>query len=92
VAIPINAKAKEGAQVVADFLLSPEAQARKADLKIWGDPTVLDLTTLTTDDAKLFAATSAPGSVTIPGPTILEPDASFVKLVQDGWLSHFTKG
>jgi len=92
VAIPINAKAKEAAQVVADFLLSPEAQARKADLKIWGDPTVLDLTKLSTDDAKLFAATTAPGSVTIPGPTILEPDASFVKLVQDGWLSHFGKG
>ena len=92
VAIPVNAKAKEAAQVVADFLLSPEAQARKADLKIWGDPTVLDLTALSADDAKLFAATSAPGSVTIPGPTILEPDASFVKLVQDGWLSHFGKG
>jgi putative thiamine transport system substrate-binding protein len=92
VAIPVNAKAKEAASVVADFLLSPEAQARKADLKIWGDPTVLDMAKLSSDDAKLFAATSAPGSVSLPGPTILEPDASFVKLVQDGWISHYAKG
>jgi putative thiamine transport system substrate-binding protein len=92
VAIPVNAKAKEAASVVADFLLSPEAQARKADLKIWGDPTVLDMARLSNDDAKLFAATSAPGSVSLPGPTILEPDASFVKLVQDGWISHYAKG
>ena len=27
--------------VVADFLLSPEAQARKQDPAVWGDPTVL---------------------------------------------------
>jgi putative thiamine transport system substrate-binding protein len=93
VAIPINAKAKEGAQVVANFLLSPEAQARKADLKIWGDPTVLDLAKLTADEAKLFASSaSAPGSLSLPGPTILEPDASFVKLVQDGWISHYAEG
>ena len=43
VAIPVNARAKAAAQVTANFLLSPEAQARKADLKVWGDPTVLDV-------------------------------------------------
>ena len=34
VAIPANAKAKEGAQIVANFLLSAEAQAKKNDLKV----------------------------------------------------------
>jgi putative thiamine transport system substrate-binding protein len=92
VAIPVNAKAKEAASVVANFLLSAEAQARKADLKIWGDPTVLDLSKLSGDEAKLFTATKAPGSLSLPGPTILEPDASFVKLVQDGWIRHYAKG
>ena len=43
VAIPYNSSAKEGAQVVANFLLSPEAQARKLDPTVWGDPTVLGL-------------------------------------------------
>ena len=92
VAIPVNAKAQAGAQVVANFLLSPEAQARKADLKTWGDPTVLDVAKLVGDDAKLFAATSAPGSVSIPGPTILEPHASFVKLIEESWLRKYGQG
>ncbi|ENY71536.1 hypothetical protein G114_12433 [Aeromonas diversa CDC 2478-85] len=40
-AIPFNARARAGAKVVVNFLLSPEAQARKADPAIWGDPSVL---------------------------------------------------
>jgi putative thiamine transport system substrate-binding protein len=40
-AILINAHAKAGAQVFANFLLSPEAQARKADISVWGDSSVL---------------------------------------------------
>ena len=39
VAIPVNAKARAGAQVFANFLLSAEAQARKADTSVWGDGT-----------------------------------------------------
>jgi putative thiamine transport system substrate-binding protein len=92
VAIPVNAKAQAGAQVVANFLLSPEAQARKADLKTWGDPTVLDVSKLVGDDAKMFAATTAAGSVSIPGPTILEPHASFVKLIEESWLAKYGQG
>jgi putative thiamine transport system substrate-binding protein len=38
VAIPFNASAKEAAMVVANFLLSPEAQLRKQDPSVWGDP------------------------------------------------------
>jgi putative thiamine transport system substrate-binding protein len=91
-AIPINARAKAAAQIVANFLLSPEAQARKNDLKIWGDPTVLDITKLTAEDAKLFTSSPAPGSVTIPGPAILEPDASFVTLIEQTWLERYGKG
>jgi putative thiamine transport system substrate-binding protein len=92
VAIPINAKAKAGAQVVANFLLSAEAQARKNDLKIWGDPTVLDVSKLSGDEAKLFTASAAPGSVSMPGPTLLEPHASFVALIESTWLDHYGKG
>jgi putative thiamine transport system substrate-binding protein len=92
VAIPTNAKAKAGAQVVANFLLSAEAQARKNDLKIWGDPTVLDVAKLSGDDAKLFAASAAPGSVTMAGPAILEPHGSFVPLIESTWLDHYGKG
>ncbi|MEZ5833038.1 MAG: ABC transporter substrate-binding protein [Dongiaceae bacterium] len=41
VAIPFNATSPEGAMVFADLLLSPEAQARKENADLWGDPTVL---------------------------------------------------
>jgi putative thiamine transport system substrate-binding protein len=92
VAIPVNAKATAGAQVVANFLLSAEAQARKNDLKIWGDPTVLDVTKLSGDDMKQFASLPAPGSVTFPAPAVLEPDGSFVPLIEATWLEHFAKG
>lgn len=40
-AIPFNATSRAGALVVINFLLSPEAQARKADPSMWGDPSVL---------------------------------------------------
>ena len=92
VAIPANAKAKEGAQVVANFLLSPQAQARKNDLKVWGDPTVLDVTRLKGDEAKAFDIAAQPGSVTMPASAILEPNATFVKLIEESWLARYGNG
>jgi len=92
VAIPANAKAKEGAQVFANFLLSAEGQAKKANIKLWGDPTVLDVAKLQGEDAKLFASNATPGAVSIPGPTLLEPHASFVKLIEESWLAKYGRG
>ncbi len=92
VAIPINAKAKAAAQVFADFLLSPEAQARKNDIKVWGDPTVLALSKLPADQQAAFTSTAAPGSVTLPGPALLEPHASWVPLIEKAWLTRYGKG
>ncbi len=91
VAIPANAKAKAGAQVVSNFLLSPEAQARKNDLKTWGDPTVLSMSKLG-DQVKLFTASQAPGMVTAPAPVIPEPHATWVKLIETSWLARYGKG
>ncbi|CZF79181.1 hypothetical protein GCE9029_01304 [Grimontia celer] len=42
--IPWNANAKEGALVAVNFLMSEEAQARKANSDYWGDPAVVKLT------------------------------------------------
>jgi putative thiamine transport system substrate-binding protein len=92
VAIPTNAKAKAAAQVFANFLLSPEAQARKNDIKIWGDPTVLAVNKLSPEEQKAFEAASAPGSVTLPGPTLIEPHASWVKLLETAWIAKYGKG
>lgn len=54
VAIPFNAPNSAGAKVVANFLLSPEAQLHKNKPENWGDFTVLDLARLTGDVKKQF--------------------------------------
>lgn len=89
VAIPINARAKAAAQVVANFLLSPEAQVRKEHLDVWGDPTVLAVSKLPPELAGQLTKGLAPGSVTMPGPALLEPHASFVPLIEKAWLARY---
>lgn len=89
VAIPVNARGKAAAQVTANFLLSPEAQARKADLKVWGDPTVLDVSKLSAADKALFPSQALPGSVTDPTPAIPEPHGSWVPLIEAMWLERY---
>jgi len=89
VAIPANARAKAAAQVAANFLLSPAAQARKADLAVWGDPTVLDLTRLVAADRALFKGGEAPGAVSFPAPAIPEPHGSWVPLIEAAWLERY---
>ncbi len=89
VAIPFNAQAREGAQVLANFLLSPEAQARKADIAQWGDPTVLALDTLPAPERARFGTTSAPGQVVRPMPTLAEPHGSWVDPLEREWLRRY---
>lgn len=91
-AIPFNATAKEGAMAVADFLLSPEAQANKENAEIWGDPTVLSLATLAPEQRKLFddlprgLATPAPDELGRPLP---EPHPSWVRVLEQGWSERY---
>jgi putative thiamine transport system substrate-binding protein len=89
VAIPVNARSKAAAQVTANFLLSPEAQARKAELAVWGDPTVLDLDKLTPEERALFASARAPGAVSHPARTVPEPHGSWVPLIESAWLERY---
>jgi putative thiamine transport system substrate-binding protein len=88
-AIPVNARAKEGAQVVANFLLSPAAQARKADIAHWGDPTVLAIDKLPATDRARFAAQPLPGQVEQPMPTLPEPHGSWVDPLEREWLKRY---
>jgi len=84
-AIPFNARAKEGAQVVIDFLQSPLAQARKADIRHWGDPTVLAVDKLPAADKALFTQATAPGTVAQAAPVLPEPHASWVEVIEREW-------
>ncbi len=56
VGIPANAPNAAGALVVADFLLSPEAQLEKQKPEVWADGTVLDVARLPRDWRARFEA------------------------------------
>ncbi|MCR8546744.1 ABC transporter substrate-binding protein [Salipiger sp. P9] len=92
VAIPYNASAKAGAMVVANILLSPEAQARMADPEIWGLGTVLDLTRLGAEDRARFErltfgpATLPPDALGAPRP---EPHPSWMVRLEEDWAARY---
>lgn len=90
-AIPFNASAPEGAQVVANFLLSPEAQARKADIAQWGDPTVLALEKLPPLERARFAAKAVPGQVERVMPTLPEPHGSWNQALEQAWAIRYAR-
>ncbi|HET6157987.1 MAG TPA: ABC transporter substrate-binding protein [Dongiaceae bacterium] len=93
VAVPFNAGASEGAMVFADFLLSPEAQARKENAVLWGDPTVLSIARLSAEERKLFD--DLPRGVATPTPEELgrplpEPHASWVAALEQAWQKRYS--
>ncbi|MCB8837256.1 ABC transporter substrate-binding protein [Aurantimonas sp. VKM B-3413] len=92
VAIPYNSSAKAGAMVVANFLLSPEAQLRKEDPRHWGDPTVLAMDKLPEADRDAFAELDR-GAATLPpselGPVLPEPDASWMTRIETEWKTRY---
>ena len=75
--------------MVANFLLSPAAQARKADIDVWGDPTVLDVARLPAVDRALFQATPHAGQVRQPAPALPEPHASWVPALEKEWIRRY---
>ncbi len=91
-AIPFNARAKEAAQVAANFFLSPAAQARKADIQHWGDPTVLAVSKLSASDRALFAGGAAPGQLKASAPAIPEPHGSWVDPIEREWTRRYGQG
>ena len=92
VAIPFDASAAAGAMVLANFLLSPEAQARKQDPAVWGDPTVLAVDRLAPEDRARFAALAL-GVATLPpeklGRTLPEPDPTWVDRIEREWARRY---
>jgi putative thiamine transport system substrate-binding protein len=93
VAIPFNAAHTAGAMVVADFLMSPAAQAHKQDPRVWGDGTVLDLAALSREDRARFDALPL-GVATLPPdaltPVRPEPHPSWMDAIEAEWLRRFS--
>ena len=92
VAIPFNANAAAGAQVVANLLLDPAVQARAQDASVLGFQTVLNMAALSPADRALFQdaprgpATLSPAEL---GPTLLEPHASWMTQISDQWARRY---
>lgn len=92
VAIPFNATAKEGAMVVANFLLSTEAQAHKLSPEVWGEPTVLSFDRLSEEDRTLFKAIPQHEATLGPdelGKTLPEPHPSWMTKIEETWLRRY---
>ena len=93
VAIPFNAGAAEGAMVFANFLLSAEAQARKENADLWGDPTVLSIARLDDNDRALFD--NLPRGIATPTPEELgrplpEPHPTWVARLEQEWQKRYS--
>jgi putative thiamine transport system substrate-binding protein len=89
-AIPFNASAREGAMVVANFLLSAEAQARKADDAVWGDPTVLALDRVSAEQRRLFqSASRSPAKPPPHASVLMEPHPSWTPALERAWAKRY---
>jgi putative spermidine/putrescine transport system substrate-binding protein len=95
VAIPFNSADKEGAMVVANFLLSPEAQLKKADPAIWGDLPAISPARLDATWRKRFQ--SLPRGVATLSDAQLqthrlpEPPSEILIRLENGWQEHVLK-
>jgi len=97
VAIPFNAADRAGAMVVADFLLSPEAQLQKADPRVWGDLPAIDAGRLGAGWQETFQTTIGQGPATLPPAELStrrwpELPADFLVRLERGWQTHVLKG
>lgn len=92
VAIPYNASHQQSAQLVANFLLSPQAQAYKQKANVWGDRSVLIHSALSDAEQALFKAQQPhPSALPVDSikATLSEPHPSWVSAITDGWQARY---
>ncbi len=92
VAIPYNSGSKAASMVVANFIMSPEAQARAQNPDLLGYGTVLNMDALAADDRALFdaielgVATLSPAEL---GTAVAEPHPSWMTRIADDWAGRY---
>ncbi|MEE4136075.1 MAG: ABC transporter substrate-binding protein [Desulforhopalus sp.] len=95
VAIPFNARDKAGAMVVANFLLSPEAQLEKARPEVWGDFPAISPDRLPAEWRERFLALPR-GPATLTDATLQsgqlpEPPSEVLIFLEKGWEQQVLK-
>lgn len=94
-AIPFNSSSKEGAMILINFLLSPEAQLRKQDPRELGSITVLAMNKLSPDDRARFEklprgpATLSAAELGTPLP---EPHPFWMERLEKEWQKRYAAG
>jgi putative spermidine/putrescine transport system substrate-binding protein len=94
-AIPFNAPNANGAQVLINFLLSPEAQLKKMELKYWGENTSLTFDRLSSDDQKAMNSIDrGPATLSqeiLSKHRVAEIGGEYVKWLERGWIENVGK-
>ncbi len=95
VAIPFNAGNKAGAMVVADFLMSPEAQFKKADVNTWGDLPAIDISRLDAAWQERFnqqdRGVATLDDATLAAHRLPEPPSAILIALEKGWQREVLK-
>lgn len=94
--IPVNAPNKAAALVLANFLISPEAQLRKATPEVWGDGSVLDIQKL--PDAYQERFSQVPGRTRVASRealaerALMEPAPEIMLRLHADFRKHIIEG
>lgn len=91
-AIPFNAQAKAGAMVLANFLLSAQAQAHAYDPEVMGSATVLSMEMLSAQERALFESIEAGPATLTPealGNTLREPHPDWMDALERAWVERY---
>jgi putative spermidine/putrescine transport system substrate-binding protein len=90
-AIPFNSTNKAGAQVVANFLESPEAQAAKQRPDSWGDLPAIEVDRLPEDKRKSFETSDNPATLSnekLQNNQLPEARTRWLQELEDGWQNR----
>ncbi len=93
-AIPFNGPNKAGAQVVANFLQSPEAQTKKQDPDGWGDLTALSVERLPEDVRERLSNPEGPATLSteeLQDNRVPEARSEWLLATEDAWEEKVLK-
>jgi putative spermidine/putrescine transport system substrate-binding protein len=91
VTVPFNSQNKAGAQVVANFLESPEAQAAKQDPDSWGDLPAIDVDRLPEEKQALFETSDSPATLSneeLQENQLPEARTEWLLRLEEGWQNR----
>ena len=92
IGLTFNSPNKQAAKDVVNFMLSPQAQAEKQKLTVWGDDTVLDMRRLNEAQKRMFNEPLSHLSAldkSVAVPLLGEPHASWTDALRDAWYSRY---